>query len=138
MQYIINTGKFSRVTFEILETSAVVRTTPEAGETSTVTMTVEAARNLYRATLAAAPAELQDYAAAFAVGDKVKVQTMKGVQFAVVTHADRAANSRGYTLRFICGSSVGSCGDGWHDRQLKRLTAADQQYVRRQNRLEYA
>ena len=137
MRYTIHTGKYSRVTFEIFGTSATVTTTPDQGDSTTATMTVEAARSLYRSTLAAAPADLQQFATKFAVGDRVKVQTMKGVQFATVTHADRTANSRGYTLRFFCGAAAGSVGDGWQDTDLKRLTGSDEQYVRRQIRLEH-
>ncbi len=137
MDFVINTSKTEFVRFSVAGgTVEVVWRDSAADKTTTTVLSLADGRKLYRDTLAAAPADLQVYATEFRVGDRVKVQTMRGVQSAVITHADRTANGRGYTLRFLCGLSAGAIGDGWQDNQLKPLVAADERYIRRQRQLE--
>jgi hypothetical protein len=122
MIYTILTSRNTKTVFKVGENWAKPETaevrlidsrlTEDNGGLEVREMTVEAARQLYRETLAAAPAELQAVAKKFKVGDKVAV---RNVGVAYVREVDTVPNGRGYTLFFVAGKGLGKCGGGWND-----------------------
>lgn len=86
-------------------------------ETAYTTLTIDAARSLYREMLAEAPADAQDRADKFKVGDHVCVENLG---LAVVKRVDRTLNGRGYELRYYHGKAAGTVGNGYFDHHYIR------------------